>query len=169
MTQPQWLSDLDLTRSDGRIQVYTDQRLIEQIKNQAEENGETASQYGARLLLEGLLSLSDGPSRIAHSSGDGESPEELERRIQELEDRLEQEKRSTEAGVFDENDLKARVLTDEFQNFEEIKHGVAESGLLDQALLSPLEDQLWKLVAQDEAEYTRGYGFKLAGNRGGQE
>jgi hypothetical protein len=50
---------------------------------------------------------------------------------------------------------------------EEIKARVAETGLLDDALLTPLENQLWKLAAWDWATFQRGAGWKLTDSQEG--
>lgn len=170
MSQPEWLSDVDLTNKQTTVQAYTDRTIREQIQKRAEYQDRSESQIAGELLLEGLLATAEDPGQVPTQQRDEEESGGLQERVEELEEKLEAEQQQTDAGlgVFDEEDLKERVLTEQYQSLEEIKHRVAETGLLDEALLTPLENQLWKLVAWDQAEFERGYGWKLADHDGGE-
>jgi hypothetical protein len=63
--------------------------------------------------------------------------------------------------------LKQEVLTQQYQSLEEVIRGIIESGMLDDALRTPVENQLYFLAAQDLVEYERGWGWKLV--NGGEE
>jgi hypothetical protein len=65
--------------------------------------------------------------------------------------------------------VKNRLLTGQYQSFDELKAQLSKSGLIDEAVLQPLENQLWKLVAWNEAEFQRGHGWKqVDGENGGR-
>jgi hypothetical protein len=166
MTHENWINDLDLSSSVHQIQVYTGETLANQIRVRAENQGRSESMVACQLMIEGLLALEDRSANSRSGEDEEESFSMLQNRVQELEERLAAAQKDTEAGTaaFDEADLRDRVLTDEYLTMEEIKHRIAETGLLDEALLNPLENQLWKLVAWDEATYQRGYGWKLVDN-----
>lgn len=167
MSLPQWTKDLDLSRKDSTIQVYTDDTLVQQIKTYANRRDLSQSQAAANLLLEGLLSANTGGQGRQPSQT---SPSELQERVQELEEKLEAERNSEAAGLgnFEPRDVKNRLLTDQYQSFDELKAQLSKSGLIDEAVLQPLENQLWKLVAWNEAEFQRGHGWKLLdGENGG--
>lgn len=105
MTLPQWTKDLDLSRKDSTIQVYTDDTLVQQIKTYANRRDLSQSQAAANLLLKGLLSANTDDHGRQPSDA---SPSELQERVQELEEKLEAERSSEAAGLgnFEPRDLK---------------------------------------------------------------
>ena len=102
-------------------------------------------------------------------NGDQVRIQELEEEVERLEARLEEkESESTEAVSFDPSTLKDEVLTDQYQSLEEVLRTIIESGILDDALRQPVENQLYFLAAQDEVKYQRGFGWKLVEEAGGE-
>lgn len=158
MSQPEWMQQLQLSKNTGYIQIYTDAKLKEKLEEEAEEQGCSVSEIGAELLVE-ALAIREQPKRLTASNNE---EDELREKVEQLEQQLEAEKQDTEISLkFDEQDLKQHVLTENCQTLEEIKHEIAKQGFLDEAVLKPLENQLWKLVAADEVEYDRVHGWKL--------
>lgn len=107
-----------------------------------------------------------------HGFGGGEGDhvriKELEDEVERLQARLEaKESESGEAVNFDPSTLKDEVLTDQYQSLEEILRSIIESGILDNVLRQPVENQLYFLAAQDEVKFERGWGWKTVDNNGG--
>ena len=107
-----------------------------------------------------------------HGFGGGDGSQA---RVQELEDEVERLQRlleerdsdSTDSIRFEASTLKQDVLTDQYQSLEEILRRIIESGMLDEALRQPVENQLYFLAAQDEVVFERGFGWKLVDGDGG--
>jgi hypothetical protein len=101
-----------------------------------------------------------------HGFGGGDNSQarvkELEDKVERLQARLEaKDTESEEAISFEPSTLKQEVLTDQYQSLPEILKNIIESGILDDALRQPVENQLYFLAAQDEVEFERGWGWKL--------
>jgi inactivated superfamily I helicase len=155
-----------LSEDRCEVDIYPEEDLAEEWRSEAEEQNSSLSQYLQKLINEarsyrehGLVGTGDtGQKRI----------QELEEKVQRLEKRLEQkESESTDSITFDPETLKEEVLTQQYQSLEEVIRGIIESGMLDDALRTPVENQLYFLAAQDLVEYERGWGWKLV--NGGDE
>jgi inactivated superfamily I helicase len=155
-----------LSEDRCEVDIYPEEDLAEEWRSEAEEQNSSLSQYLQKLINEarsyrehGLVGTGDtGQKRI----------QELEEKVQRLEKRLEQkESESTDSITFDPETLKQEVLTQQYQSLEEVIRGIIESGMLDDALRTPVENQLYFLAAQDLVEYERGWGWKLV--NGGEE
>lgn len=164
MDQPDWKRDIDLSKNTGYIQIYTDQNLKEKLEKHAEKNGKPLSSYlEMKLML--ILRLEEetknSTETFVQESINGESTTSKEK-IEQLEKQLELERSKTTIDLsFDEQQLEENILTNRFKTFEEIKAEIAKQGLLDEAVLKPLENQLWKLSASGKAEYDRVHGWRL--------
>lgn len=167
MDQPDWKKNIDLSKTTGYIQIYTDQNLKQKLEKHAEKQGKTLSSYlELKLLL--ILRLEEetkgSTETLVQESINGEQPTSKQK-IKQLEKQLELERSKTTIDLsFDENQLEENILTNQFKTFEEIKAEIAKQGLLDEAVLKPLENQLWKLSAAGKAEYDRVHGWRLKEN-----
>jgi hypothetical protein len=160
------MEDLNLSESSELVQVYTDDTLKNKLKNEADRLNTDSSKLAKKLIVEALMIREDDLSSPPIDSDSDAA--ELQQQIQELERKLEAEQSDTDVGLkFDEEELADKVLTDQYQSLEEIKARVAETGLLDDALLTPLENQLWKLAAWDRTTFQRGAGWKLTDSEEG--
>lgn len=150
----------------AEVKIYPPEELAEGWRTEAEEHGRSVSRHLQKI-------IEDGRSFRDHGLiGTGETGQkrvqELEEEVDRLQRRLDQKKsESTDAVTFSPDTLKQEVLTGQYQSLEDILRSIIESGILDDALRQPVENQLYFLAAQDEVEYERGFGWKLV--QGGDE
>ncbi|WP_049996353.1 hypothetical protein [Halococcus sediminicola] len=148
------------------VKLYPPEKTAQEWMDEADYNGSSRSRYLQNLILEARAYRSEG---LLKDEGDQQRIQELEEKVEQLERRLE-EKQSESAGAisFDPATLKQDVLTDNYQSLEDILRKIVESGVLDELLRQPVENQLYFLAAQDEVQYERGWGWKLA-EQGGEQ
>ena len=161
-----WRSTAGVADSTDKIQVYTAQKLKDELQEEAEEEGLSTSSYVEKLVQEARVYRSEGmpgSEGVLRDENDEQSITELQQEIEQLNQRLdEQESESSEGINFDPATLKQQVLTENYQSLEEILRKIVEGGVLDNLLRQPVENQLYFLAAQDEVKYERGWGWKLA-------
>lgn len=146
-------------------QVVAKENDIKEWDEEADRNNKSRSKYLYTLIQEARAYREHG---FLGAEGDQARIKELEEEISRLEVRLqEKESESTEAVSFDPSTLKENVLSENYQSLEEVLRRIVESGILDDALRQPVENQLYFLAARDEVEYKRGWGWKLV-ERGDQ-
>jgi hypothetical protein len=157
----QWKESGGFAADTEVAQVVCKEDDLDQWDEEADRNNKSRSKYLYALIQEGRAYRKHG-----FSSGTGNSQkriQELEDEVQRLQQRLEEkESESSEAISFDPVTLKNDILTGNYQSLEEVLRSIVESGILDDALRQPVENQLYFLAAQDEVEYERGWGWKLA-------
>lgn len=162
-----WKKTAGLPESTTRVPIYCDESHKEEWKEEAEEKGyNSMSKYLYELVQEarayreeGFLSHHQSRKRIA----------ELQEEVDELRDKLEKEKQTSTTEEIDEVDFLERFLTHQYQPLNSILEDIAESGVLDDIIRKPVEDQLFHLAQQDRVEYKRGHGWKLKQKEGGDE
>lgn len=153
------------------VKIYPEQEVADQWRDEADDQDLSLSQYLQNLIHEARSYREHG--LVGGGNTSQKHVQELEEQVQHLEKRLEQkEAESTEAVSFNPETLKTQVLTEQFQSLEEILRTIVETGVLDDVLRQPVENQLYFLAANDEVSYERGWGWKLAdntGNEGGEQ
>lgn len=159
-----WKKTAGLPESTTRVPIYCDESHKEEWMEEAEEKGYSMSRYLYELVQEarayreeGFLSHHQSKKRIA----------ELQEEVDELRRKLEEEKQTGTTEEVGEVDFLERFLTHQYQPLNNILEDIAESGVLDDVIRKPVEDQLFHLAQQDRAEYKRGHGWKL--KEGGDE
>jgi len=161
-----WRSTAGVADSTDKIQVYTAQKLKDELQEEAEEEGLSISSYVEKLVQEARVYRSEGmpgSEGVLRDENDEQSITELQQEIEQLNQRLDEQKSESSEGInFDPATLKQQVLTENYQSLEEILRKIVEGGVLDNLLRQPVENQLYFLAAQDEVEYERGWGWKLA-------
>lgn len=163
--KPQWKQTSGFADNTEVAQVVCKQEDLEQWDEEAEENGKSRSRYLYTLIEEARSYRKHG---FTQSNGSQKRVQELEEQVEQLEQQLEQkESESTEEVSFDPETLKTQILTDQYQSLEEILRRIIESGILDDVIRQPVENQLYFLAAQDEVQYERGWGWKLTEQNGG--
>lgn len=163
-------SDGYATLSEHRteVSIYPEEEVAEDWEEEADEANQTLSRYLQNLIDEARSYREHGLAGQG-SGGSQKRIQELEEEVERLEQRLEEkESESSEAVSFDPSTLKEEVLTENYQSLEDVLRTIIESGVLDDALRQPVENQLYFLAAQDEVEYERGWGWKLAEDEGGE-
>jgi hypothetical protein len=142
------------------VNLYPEEEVAEQWEEDIEDRDISLSQYLQNLINEARSYRQYG---LVSTDGSQKRVQELQEEIAQLQRQLEEkESESTEAVSFDPETLKQEVLTDQYQSLEEILKEIVESGFLNDVLLGPVENKLYFLAAQDEVEYERGWGWKLA-------
>jgi len=147
------------------VKIYPEEEVAEQWETEADDQDISLSQYLQNLIHEARSYRKHG---LVQTDGSQKRVQELQEEVESLQRRLEQkESESTEAISFDPETLKQEVLTDQYQSLEEILQDIVESGILNDVLLGPVENQLYFLAAQGEVQYERGWGWKLSEEEGG--
>lgn len=142
------------------VKIYPSEEVAEQWSEEADDQDLSLSRYLQNLIHEARSYRRHG---LVQTGSSQKRVHELEEEVESLQRRLEQkEAESTEAVSFDPKTLKQEVLTEQYQSLEEILQEIVESGILNDVLLGPVENQLYFLAAQDEVQYERGWGWKLA-------
>lgn len=150
----------------AEVKIYPPEETAEEWRSEAEDHGRSVSKHLQKLIEEARSLREHGLIGTGETSQ--KRVQELEEKAARLEKRLEQkESESTDAVTFDPETLKEEVLTGQYQSLEDILRSIIESGVLDDALRQPVENQLYFLAANDEVEYERGFGWKLS--QGGDE
>jgi hypothetical protein len=148
-----------LSEDRREVDISPSEEVAEQWSEEADDQDISLSQYLQNLIHEARSYRRHG---LVQTDGSQKRVQELQDEVEELQRRLEQkESESTEAVSFDPETLKQEVLSSQYQSLDEILQTVVESGVLNDVLLGPVENQLYFLAAQDEVEYERGFGWKL--------
>ena len=148
------------------VKIYPEKEVAEQWEQEADDQDISISRYLQNLIHEARSYREHGLITTGETSQ--KRVQELEEKVARLEKRLQQkESESTDSITFDPETLKQEVLTGQYQSLEDILRNIVESGVLDDALRQPVENQLYFLAANDEVEYERGFGWKLS--QGGDE
>lgn len=87
---------------------------------------------------------------------------ELETEVERLEEKLEQERQSRGQLKITDAEFLKRFLTDQYKPLAELLQEIVESGALNDLIRKQVEDELYFLAAQNEVQYERGWGWKLA-------
>lgn len=140
-------------------EIYPAERHVEQWKAEAEDRGESLSQYVIHRVNEARAAEALDDSTAADES----QIEQLEAKVAALEDELERE-RAKNAGrpAVDDPDIVKQFLDTKTKAFEQIVREIVESGVLEELVAGRIEDQLYHLAAQGEVAYNRsGEGWHL--------
>ncbi|EMA11540.1 hypothetical protein SAMN05443574_103243 [Haloarcula vallismortis] len=150
----------------AEVKIYPPEEVADEWRQEAEEHNRSLSKHLQKLIYEARSFKEHGLIGTGETSQ--KRVQELEEKVARLEKRLQQkESESTDAVTFNPETLKQEVLTGQYQELEDILRNIVESGILDDALRQPVENQLYFLAAEDEVEYERGWGWKL--KQGGDE
>ena len=160
----QWKETSGFAEDTDVAQVVCKEEDLDEWDEEAEEAGLSRSKYLYKLIQEGRAYREHGAMR---SGGDQKRIQELKEEVAELEQRLEEKESESSAAISFEPDTLRTVLNDNYQELDEILRSIVESGILDEALRQPVENQLYFLAAQDKVEYKRGWGWKLADSDNG--
>ncbi|MFB1064787.1 hypothetical protein [Natrinema sp. H-ect4] len=162
----QWKETGGFAQDSEVAQVVCKEEDLDQWDDEADKAGLSRSKYLYKLIQEGRAYREHGAMR---SGGDQKRIQELKEEVAELEQRLQEKESESSAAISFEPDTLRNVLTDQYQELDEILRSIVESGVLDEALRQPVENQLYFLAAQDEVDYERGWGWKLTEDNGGDD
>lgn len=147
------------------VKIYPEEEVAEQWEEEADDQDISRSRYLQNLIHEARSYREHG---LVQTDGSQKRVQELEEEVEELRSQLEQkEAESSEAVSFDPETLKREVLTEEYQSLEEILQVIVESGILDDVLRQPVENQLYFLASRNDVEFETGWGWKLSEEEGG--
>lgn len=94
--------------------------------------------------------------------------EKLETEVERLEQQLERERQGSGQVELDDIDFLQRFLTTNYKQLDQLLREIVESGVLNDVIRKRVEDELYFLAAQNEVQYKRGWGWKLADNENGR-
>ena len=151
---------LGLSDETEMVHIYVGEKHAEQWKQEADKNNfSSRSKYLYQLIQEAR----------AFRQRDAPGPRQADNRIQELEDKvdrleeqLEQEQQGSGQLEIDDVDFLTRFLSTEYKPLIQLLQEIVESGALNDLLRKRVEDQLYFLASQDKVQYERGWGWKLA-------
>lgn len=156
----QWKETGGFAEDTEIAQIVCKTEDIERWDKKAEEADLSRSRYLYKLINEAESYREYGMQVPSQDLG---RAEELKEEIQRLEKKLERkESENSEAVSLDPETLKD-ALSDNYQELGEILHALVESGLMDDVLRKPVENQLYFMAAEDEVKFERGWGWKLVG------
>lgn len=157
----QWKETGGFAEDSEVAQVVCKEDDLDQWDEEADKAGLSRSRYLYKLIQEARAYRENG---LLRAEGDQAKIQELQEEVEELEHRLEEKESESSAAIsFDPATLK-EILSDNYQELDEILRRIVESGVMDEALRQPVENQLYFLAAQDEVQYERGWGWKLTEN-----
>ena len=159
--KPQWKQTSGFADDSTVVQLVVPESKAASWNTEADEHGFKNRSAYLRTLI--------GEARAyrQHDVGDPHTAEQqidaLQEEVEQLEQRLEQERQAGAASAtIDDPAFVKRFLSDTYTAFPDLLQQVMESGVLDDVVRKPVEDQLYFLAAQDVVEYERGWGWKLA-------
>lgn len=157
----QWKKTTGLATDSTVAQIVCKELDKDEWDDEAEEKGyRSTSKYLYELVQEarayrqqGFLAHHDSEQKIA----------KLQSRIDQLEAQLKRnQKKSSGTTQIDDADFVKQFLSTNYRTLTEILKNLVESGALDNLVRKRVEDQLYFLASQDEVQYERGWGWKLA-------
>jgi len=124
------------------------------------ENYKSTSKYLHELIQEARAIRDEG---FLAPQGSDQEVQRLKKKIEELEDRLAQARQQNRESVtIDDAAFLKRVLTEEYQTFDEVLQKIVESETVDELLRGPVEDELYFLAAREEVTFEHGHDWRLA-------
>lgn len=156
----QWKKTSGLAKDSTVAQIVCTEDDLDKWDEEAEQQGYSSrSKYLYELILEARSIREDGflgPQR------NQEKVDQLQARIDTLEDQLENAQRKSGGRVeIDDIDFLEKFLADEFKPLDQLLREIVESGVLDDLLRKRVEDQLYFLASQGRVEFKQGFGWKL--------
>jgi Glu-tRNA(Gln) amidotransferase subunit E-like FAD-binding protein len=129
-------------------------------QEEAEAVGQSLSQYLYDLVQE-ARAYREGDMPIITS--EDERVQELESRIEELQNELDQARQRHQTGSkLSISDLVEQELSKQYKTIDEILDDVKASDQVTQHLRRQIEEQLYGLTEDGEAEFQRGHGWRVA-------
>lgn len=159
-------SDPDWYRLDDettKAQLYPHEDHKTEWQQEAEHAGQSLSQYLYDLIQE-ARAYREGDMPIIAS--EDERVQELQSRIEELQDELDQARQRQQSGSrLSVADLVERQLTGQYKTVDEVLDDVKTSEKVTQHLRRQIEEQLYDLTENGEVEFQRGHGWRIAEGR----
>jgi Glu-tRNA(Gln) amidotransferase subunit E-like FAD-binding protein len=144
----------------AKAQLYPHEEHKKEWQQEAEEVGQSLSRYLYDLIQE-ARAYREGDLPVITSKD--ERVEELQNRIQELEEELDEARQQQQGGSkLTVSDLVEKELSGQYKTIDEILDDVKASDKVTQHLRRRIEDQLYSLTEEGEAEFQRGHGWRLA-------
>lgn len=161
----QWKETSGFAEDTDVAQVVCKEEDLDEWDEKADQANLSRSRYLYKLIQEARAYREHG---LLRAEGDQGRIQELQEEVEELEHRLEEKESESSTAISFDPDTLREFLTGNYQELDEILRSIVESGVMDEALRQPVENQLYFLAARDEVEYERGWGWKLSDsdNRG---
>lgn len=161
---PSSKKDWDRMREETvRSELYCHEDHKGEWKEEADQEGVTLSRYLYDLIQEARSYRQGGLPVIASKD---ERVEELQSRIEELQDELDETRAQNQTGTrITVDDLVDQELTGQCQTIDELLEDIKASDRVTQHLRRRLEDRLFSLAEEGRAEFQRGHGWRLNGDK----
>lgn len=142
-----------------RADVYCHEDHKQAWQEEAEHNGQSLSRY-LYDLIEEARGYREGGLPLLESKD--ERVDELESRIQELQDELEQARAQQGTGTrLTIDDLVEEELTHQCRTIDEILEDIKANDEVSEHLRRQIEERLYSLTEEGVAEFQRGHGWRL--------
>jgi len=156
-------ADPDWNRLDdetAKAQLYPHEDHKEEWQQEAEESGQSLSRYLYDLIQE-ARAYREGDLPVITSKD--ERVQELQNKIGELQEELDQAQQQQQTGSrLSISDLVEQELSEQYKSIDEILDDVKASDEVTQHLRRQIEEQLYSLNENGEAEFQRGHGWRIA-------
>jgi hypothetical protein len=157
-----WKETCNLDEDTELVKSYVPEDVKETWKDEAEEQGfSSLSKYVAA-----KVEQARAHEQIPRNSESSEQDQQLQNRITELEEELEEARAKQGGGeatvsVLDDGVVK-QALSYQCKTLEEVLRDLIEDSAADQLIRQPVETRLYELAADQEVEFQRGAGWRLA-------
>lgn len=162
-----WKQQCNMNEDTALVKSYVPEAVKESWKNEAEEQGfSSLSKFVAAKVEQACA------QEQVEKTGNDEEVEQLQQRIAELEDQLEEARaksapaKSATISILEDGEVKQN-LSHSCKTLEEILRDLVEDVAVDRLIREPVETRLYELAADQEVEFQRGAGWRLK-NGGGR-
>jgi hypothetical protein len=151
-----------LSKSSERrvVKTYALEPVKNEWKTEAEEEGLSLSRYVHNLVQEGRALRKQGRLKL----GDRRQVEELEQKVDELQNQLEKRKRTSSNPESGSSLIDAQLLEDrlqrEYKGLDQMLKELVGSKRFQQSLRTELKSELYRLAQEGRFEYRRGKGWR---------
>lgn len=143
-----------------KAQLYPHEDHKDEWQEEAETVGQSLSQYLYDLIQE-ARAYREGDMPIITS--EDERVQELESRIEELQNELDQARQRHQTGSkLSISDLVEQELSEQYKTVDEVLDDVKASDQVTQHLRRQIEEQLYGLTEDGKAEFQRGHGWRIS-------
>lgn len=155
-----WKQEMGMSEEMRLVKSYVPEHVKETWKEEAEEQGYSLSKYVAAKVEEARA------REQVDSSTTNQEVEQLQQRIAELEDQLEEARTkqtpsaTATVSILDDGTVK-QALSYQCKSLEVVLQELIEGAAVDQLIREPVETRLYELAAEQEVEFQRGAGWRL--------
>ena len=155
-SKPDWYRLDDETT---KAQLYPHEDHKDDWQQEAEKVGQSLSQYLYDLIQEARAYREGDVPLIA---SENKRVQDLQNRIEELENELNQARQQHQSGSkLSISDLIEQELSEQYKTIDEILNDIKASEKVNQHLRRQIEEQLYSLAENGDAQFQRGHGWRI--------